>query len=57
MTHQEKEELVNLLDKYQIKSLFYTEKCLVDGCYHIIRFNDNEDHWVEDKIEGEIEDE
>ena len=57
MTKKEKKGLVKLLDRYQIKSLFYSEICVRGGWYHIIRVDDEVGHWVEDKIEGELEDE
>lgn len=57
MTIKEKKELALLLDKHQIKSLFYSESCRKGGRYHILRLDDDEDHWVEDEINGLIEDE
>ena len=57
MITEEKKQLAKLLDKNQIKSLFYTETCHKGGRYHILRFDDKEDEWVEDEINGLVEDE
>ena len=56
MTTEEKKELRRLLDLHQIKSLFYTEKNNEGGTYHILRWDDKEDEWIEDLMEGEVED-
>lgn len=57
MTNNEKEQLTGILDRLQIKSLFYTEKCTKGGIYHILRWDDKENEWVEDDILGERENE
>jgi len=36
MTTKEKIELVRILEKHSIKSIFYSEKCTEGGIYHLI---------------------
>lgn len=45
-------ELQRLLDYFQIKALFYTERCREDGLYHLVR-NDDEKGYFEDEIRSE----
>lgn len=45
-------ELQRLLDYFQIKALFYTERCKEGGLYHLVR-NDDKEGYFEDEIKAE----
>ena len=56
MTTKDKIELVRILEKHGIKSIFYSEKCTEGGIYHLILKETGSDELEEDSIVGEIED-
>jgi len=56
MTTEDKKELARILDKHNIKSIFYSEKCTEGGVYHLIFKESTSDALEEDYIEGDIAD-
>lgn len=55
ITKEEKKELGECLDKYRIKSVFYSEKCNPGGAYHIIYANEDGKWYETIKMEKENE--
>jgi len=56
MTTKEKIELVEILDRHSIQSIFYSERCTEGGVYHLILKEHGSDKLEEDWIVGEIKD-
>lgn len=54
LSAKERVELGRMLDKHQIKSIFYTEQGVLGGIYHIIRLSEDDDAYVEDSIKGDL---